>query len=145
MKTKDKVRLVLMLSALIVLMLIFALSGARVWGQFNGEQPLSKIPDDEKFDSFRCGEYFLFGVTSSDDERIRIGIVFKAENDEPLELEAGAFLPEMFTVIFDEKKRVPTIRFIPDGNGGSKVILKISQEEFKKSPCLKKCFDSNRT
>jgi len=145
MKAKEKVKLVFMLCLLAGLMIIFALSGARVWGQFNGEQPLSKIPDDEKFDSFRCGEYFLFGVTSSDDERIRIGIVFKAENDEPLELEAGAFLPEMFTVIFDEKKRVPTIRFIADGNGGSKIILKISHEEFNKSPCLQRCFVKNRT
>ena len=130
--------------ACLVALFIFSLFTSNVLGQSDREQPLSRIPDDRMFNRFRCGEYFLSGITSSEDDRFRIGIIFKTEDNGPLELEAGAFLPEMYTIIFDENKVTPTIKFVSNKNGGSRIILKISREEFERSPCLKKCFDANR-
>ncbi len=107
-------------------------------GQPVGERKLTKIPSVPLFEKSRCGEYF---IVVEDDERVGIGFIFEMGQ---MDLEAAAFWPEEFVIIFDNKKIIPTVKFIT-GKTGTKVMLKISQEDFKRSPCLKKCFDANRT
>lgn len=135
MKIHKMKKLIFILLVFLVLLFLFFLLPV-VWSQsIGGERKLNKIPQHPMFDKLRCGEYF---VVVEDDE---IGFIFEMG---PMDLEERAFLPKEFVIIFDNKKVIPTVRFIT-GKTGTKVMLKISQEDFKRSPCLKRCFDRNRT
>ena len=125
-----------LLAFLILLFIFFFLPV--VWGQsIDGERKLAKIPPHPMFNKSRCGEYF---VVVDDDERVGIGFIFEMG---PMDLEEQAFLPEEIFLICEKKKPIPTIRFTHEGK--IKVILKVSEKEFRKSPCLQRCFDANRT
>jgi hypothetical protein len=131
-------RLVFVLLAFLILLFIFFFLPV-VWGQsIDGERKLSKIPSHPLFDGLGCGEYFV--VVSNDEERPQIGFIFEIE---PMVLEEQAFLLEEIFVIREKKKPIPTIRFTHGGK--IKVILKVSEKEFRKSPCLQRCLDTNRT
>lgn len=121
----------------LIALFIFSLFTADVLGQSDGERKLSKIPPHPMFNRLECGEYFI--LVSDDQERLRIGFIFEIE---PTALEEQAFLPEEFFIVTDNKKTVPTIRFTKQGK--VKVILRISKDSLKKSPCLQKCLDANR-
>lgn len=122
----------------LVAIFIFSFFLRNVWGQFDGQRKLVKIPSHPLFDGLQCGEYFV--LVSDDEGRPMIGFVFEVE---PMVLEERAFLPEEIFVATDDRKSVPTIQFTKKGK--IKVILRISKDGLKGSPCLQRCFDGNRT
>ena len=138
MKIHKMKRLVFVLLAFLILLFIFFFLPV-VWGQsIYGEKKLVKVPTNPLLEGLECGEYF---VRVSDDEgRLMIGFIFEIE---PRVLVEQAFLPEEIFVIPDNRRSVPTIKFTK--KGPIKVIVRISEGGLKKSQCLQRCSDKNRT
>jgi len=101
-----------------------------------GERELRKFPDDPALSNLRCGQYFMFGPTRDYvDPTLRIGFLLeKKPSDSPNISLVGAFRPENIKVVIDNQKKIPTVRIFSAEN----VVIRISQEEYNKSPCLQK-------
>ncbi len=105
-----------------------------------GERQLRKFPKGAAAEEIRCGDYFIFGPTMHGvDPTRRIGFLMVEKPSDPKDVFlTGSFLPENLEVIIDNGKKVPTAEILYDREAIRKVVIRISQEDYNNSPCLKK-------
>lgn len=124
--------------------LLPAVLSAQERSVLQGERQLRKWTDlvaDSNMVKMLSGEYFFFGPTDSErDLRWRIGYILQSRPDDPRDISFqlfGLFLPENLRVRIDNTKKIPTAEIIfTEALEIDRIIIRISKEDYKKSPCL---------
>jgi len=120
--------------AMTVLGLVFFVVWIATGHSLAPEQELAKlftgVYNYPEYNIFRCGDYFASGLGRQE------GLAYlpKSLGSIPRQI-VDEFKASSFRVIVDSSKDVPTAQI--GGYLGGQVIVRISQSDFDKAPCLK--------
>ncbi len=125
---------------LIMVLVLTCLGFAQDVPGLDGERQLRKFPKHQDIAPIYCGDYFIYGPTEEGvDPTPRIGLFLKRAPSDPTNVILFfTFKPEAFEIVIDNGKKVPTTEIVPKMNGGSRIVIRISQRDYDKSPCLAK-------
>ncbi len=117
----------------------------------NRECAVLRIPlsptELRQFNANPCGPYFMVALVHEDDSYRHDNLVTKimCQLDDPTDTIAShwfLFKPSKFVVEIDDTKQTPTAMLVPTERGPNlaydQVIVRISQRDYKQSPCLPK-------